>query len=184
MNIRYYLSLPPEKTADEVCKLFVKIRSFCLDRPFFDIGPMKEADTNIVGHHRNLIEETFPDQFFRHLSPSYMIGFAANLGNAETPNPMQMFLFEYPAYNGNAVPWFFYGSCSSCDECPDDLFVHRHLAAISALDYAKQLGMEVEVKDSGGYWKHRNRTELIELRHLLSDNILFGKVNEKLKEIL
>jgi len=165
IRIRYYLSLPPKTSCQDVERRTMELRQFCMDQPFDAVSNMVE--TFGVEALRNADAVTFPNQFFRRLTPKAKVGFEAALGDGDQSRPFSMFLFQYGRFRSVTVPWFMDGCCWTGIHLSDDLFLPRHLAVISALDKAKEMGFEVEVKDGGGYWKSRSKQRLLAVKRLM-----------------
>jgi hypothetical protein len=186
IRIRYYLSLPAETTRQNAEKLLKKLRQFCLDKPFNAVSSFVSCSSQSILQNEAI---DFPNQCFKQVVPKTKMGFTCLIGG-ETARQFHLYLYKYPDFLGTKVPWFFDGCCWVAPKTPEHEFLTLHLAVIAALDHAKELGFEIEVKDGGAYWKNRNRKKLLGFKKAMEPypdaQLLFdavGKINNKLEEI-
>ncbi len=183
IRIRYYLALPHETSKQEAEQLLRKLRQFCLYQQF------KKVSTLVTCSNPALLNEAeqFPNQYFKQVSPKIKMGFTCEQYN--NSRPFHVLLYKYPVLSGAKIPWFF-DSCSNASQnTTENEFLGQHLTIIAALDEAKRLGFEVEVKDGGGFWKSRDINKLLRIKTAMAhypdaDQLLesVGKINSNLKE--
>jgi hypothetical protein len=165
IQIRYYLSLPATTKIEKANGILLNLHSFCFDKPFDSVSDIEYMDEN--GLKSELEAERFPAQY-PGLTPSLRMGFSCGLGEKDKSKSFGIYLFQYQAYKKIKVPWFFDNACWIDSTSPESLFLTRHIAILSALEHAQQLGMEVRVKDEGGYWESKSREKLTEMKRLFS----------------
>lgn len=155
VKIRYTLVLPPCLPPVEVARLLGTLQRKALDLPFQSVSDIYIVDSPKQGPHL-----VFPG-----LKPLQAIGFNCNV-NEGKEGRLTMWFYQYPKYNGVAVPWCHWGEC--CIVPDDQFYTTRHVAVISLMDLAKKLGVSLEVIDIGGYWESRNRSALDRMRKWLA----------------
>jgi hypothetical protein len=164
IQIRYYLSLPASVPLEQVNETITKLHSYCFDKPFHSVSNIETID------HEQLQRPAEVARFqaqYPGIKPSKRIGFSCGLGENDHSKEFGVYLFGYPAFKKIKVPWFFDNSTWLDPQTPEPLFLTRYAAIMATLNYANELGIEVRVKDEGGYWESKSRAKLIEMKHIL-----------------
>ncbi len=167
LTIHYDLRLGGRK-GEEVRRIVTRLRAAACDLPFEEVEPLVEYRAT-----PNVAPPDFPCGLF-HADGSQPVGrshverplqslFAFRVLPGPESEPAEFGLARYARQRS----WSWYAFCKTQYASDPraggvENFLRCHLSVVRLLDRAAALGMDVAVKDEGGYWKNRDRSRLVE----------------------
>lgn len=165
LEIYYDLHAPATWHADRVRETIESARRFALTLDFAEVDVVKPNDPEQPQH---IIVRRVPDDFPRPcLSALAEAGWYFRTWPGERCETAFFGLCHFPSRvecEGRSVPlgwgsgWHYHSSCKTqyADLASRDYFLKCHLGVIAILDFFRDCGCRVRVRDGGGYWKSRS----------------------------
>jgi len=184
-SVRYKLSLPETRDPTVAATQLARLRLVSERFPFHLITPIwrfrgeecRAGGSTGLREPRDLLrlsarrraawaDADWPED----LEPEEIQGFVIKVGRRCENLPIG--LARYPAvverrgllYATGLPGWQWSAACNTwyASLCGLEYFVRCHQSVIAVLDQARALGFEVDVRDDGGYWEHRDVWKLLD----------------------
>lgn len=179
LEIYYDLHAPVRWRVERVRDAVEAARRFALTLDFAEVDGIKANDPE---QPQRITVRRVPDDFPRpYLSAQAEAGWYFRTWPGERCETAFFGLCHFPARvecEGRSVPlgwgagWHYHSSCKTqyADLISRDHFLKCHLGLIAILDFFRDCGVRVRVRDGGGYWKSRSEgllTQRLEDMHAM-----------------